>query len=334
MSKGWISLHRELQGHWLWQEKRGFSKLEAWLDILLTVNHSDQKVMIKNTLYEVKRGESIKCLDTWGKRWNWNKSKVRRFFMLLEKDGMIRTKNETKTTRLTVCKYDSYQQNGNENETQMKQSRNADETQATPNNNDNNINNDEVRNESLHNIDKLIVSYLSDERLCNAVIGNKANCLKNKEHLIKRLDNFKSSLFEQGRYSEKWSEFTKYFLNWNKKTIVYEDEILNTEKNEYKEKDFITNWHRLRSAFKMRKIKLDNLSPKDKELFNKCLYKYSKEDINNALKGLFKQENKTFTSNYIDPTHFLNNINRYLNAELSKDYELYGTDKTKPNGGL
>ena len=141
MSKGWISIHRELQEHWLWQEKREFSKLEAWFDILLTVNHSEQKVMIKNTLYEVKRGESIKCLDTWGKRWNWSKSKVRRFLELLKKDEMIRTVNETKTTRIIVCKYDSYQDNGNANETQMKRKRNASETQAAPNNNDNNSNN-------------------------------------------------------------------------------------------------------------------------------------------------------------------------------------------------
>jgi len=141
MSKGWISIHREIQEHWLWQEKRVFSKLEAWFDILLTVNHSEQKVMIKNTLYVVKRGDSIKCLETWGKRWNWNKSKVRRFLSLLKKDGMIELKNETKTTRLTVCKYDSYQDNGNANETQVKRIRNADETQMTPNNNTNNTNN-------------------------------------------------------------------------------------------------------------------------------------------------------------------------------------------------
>lgn len=141
MDKGWISINRKLQNHWLWQENRPFTKLEAWLDILLTVNHTEQKVMIKNTLYTVERGESIKCLDTWAKRWNWSKSKVRRFFILLKKDSMIVTKNEQKTTRLTVCNYDSYQDARNANETQMKRERNASETQVAPNNNDNNINN-------------------------------------------------------------------------------------------------------------------------------------------------------------------------------------------------
>lgn len=146
MNKGWISIHRELQDHWLWQEKRVFSKLEAWLDILLTVNHSEQKTMIKNRLFTVKRGESINSLDTWASRWNWNKSKVRRFLTLLESDSMVVTKSETQTTRLTVCKYDSYQDLRNANETQMKLKRNANETQTTPNNNDNNINKENKEN--------------------------------------------------------------------------------------------------------------------------------------------------------------------------------------------
>ena len=55
---------------------------------------------------------------------------------------MIVTKNEQKTTRLTVCKYDSYQEVRNADETQVKRKRNASETQVTPNKNDNNIKND------------------------------------------------------------------------------------------------------------------------------------------------------------------------------------------------
>lgn len=170
MNKGWISINRKLQDHWLWQEKRDFSKLEAWLDILLTVNHTDQKVMIKNTLYNVKRGESIKSLETWGKRWNWNKSKVRRFLKVLESDSMIVTKNESKTTRLTVCKYDSYQSIGNDNETIMKRKRNADETLATPNNNDNNINNENNENnkekkDDVFNFRKSLIDLGAKEEL-------------------------------------------------------------------------------------------------------------------------------------------------------------------------
>jgi len=119
-NKGWISLHRQFEEHWLWNEKRVFSKAEAWIDILMTTNHSQQKVVIKNALYTVKRGESLLSLKSWGLRWKWEKSKVRRFLDTLEKDEMITTKNETQTTRLIVCNYDNYQTLGNVKETVVK----------------------------------------------------------------------------------------------------------------------------------------------------------------------------------------------------------------------
>lgn len=129
---GWIKLHRSIKEHWLYTEKRKFSKFEAWNDILLTVNFSPAKTIIKGKLININRGESILSLESWGKRWNWNKSSVKRFFELLKKDGMIELKSETITTRLSVCKYDTYQQKENESETQTKRRRNADETQVKP----------------------------------------------------------------------------------------------------------------------------------------------------------------------------------------------------------
>ena len=126
---GWIKLHRSIQEHWLYTEKRKFSKFEAWNDILLTVNFTEGKTIIKGKLIQIKRGESILSLDSWAKRWGWDKSAVRRFLNTLQKDNMIELKNKTITTRLIVCKYDTYQDERNANETQMKRKRNADETQ-------------------------------------------------------------------------------------------------------------------------------------------------------------------------------------------------------------
>ena len=129
---GWIKLHRSIQEHWLYTEKRKFSKFEAWSDILLTVNFTEGKTIIKGKLIQIKRGESILSLDSWAKRWGWDKSAVRRFLNTLQKDNIIELKNETITTRLIVCKYDTYQDERNANETQMKRKRNADETHLTP----------------------------------------------------------------------------------------------------------------------------------------------------------------------------------------------------------
>jgi hypothetical protein len=129
---GWIKLHRSIKDHWLYTENRVFSKFEAWNDILLSVNFADAKQVIKGKIYNIKRGESTMSLDTWAKRWNWDKSKVRRFLTLLQSDGMIVLVSDNITTHLTVCNYASYQDERNASETPMKRKRNTDEIQTTP----------------------------------------------------------------------------------------------------------------------------------------------------------------------------------------------------------
>jgi len=129
---GWIKIHRSITNHWLYSEKRVYSKLEAWYDMLIAVNYSDSKTLIKGKLYEVKRGQSIMSLDSWAKRWSWDKSKVRRFLNTLQNDNMIELKSDTITTQLTICNYESYQGERNADETPVKRKRNAGETQTTP----------------------------------------------------------------------------------------------------------------------------------------------------------------------------------------------------------
>jgi len=124
---GWIKIHRTITHNWVWQNS---DYLKWWLDILIEVNHTPSKTLIKGTLYECLRGQKLYSLETWAKRWNTNKSKSRRFLKMLEKDNMIVFKSETQTTRITVCNYDSYQSFENDNETQMKRKRNASETQV------------------------------------------------------------------------------------------------------------------------------------------------------------------------------------------------------------
>ena len=80
---GWILLHRSIQKHSIWQ-KKPFTEKEAWIDMIMTVNHKSKKVLIKGIEYLCGRGESVKSLDKWAKQWGWHKSKVRRFFDKLE----------------------------------------------------------------------------------------------------------------------------------------------------------------------------------------------------------------------------------------------------------
>jgi hypothetical protein len=129
---GWIKIHREITDHWLYKEKRKFSRFEAWNDILLTVNYSEAQTIIKGKLYTVKKGESLLSLDSWAKRWNWDKSSVRRFLTMLQNETMINLVSDNISTRLIVCKWDIYQEERNANETQTKRKRNANDIQTTP----------------------------------------------------------------------------------------------------------------------------------------------------------------------------------------------------------
>ncbi len=132
VNSGYIQLHRQLKDHWLWKDEK---KLKWWLDILFSVNHTDNKVLIKNTLIECKRGQSVKSIRTWAKEWKVSRKAVDCFFILLESEKMIEIESISFTSRLTVCKYDSYNKSGATKEPQRSH-------EGSTNNNDKNDNNE------------------------------------------------------------------------------------------------------------------------------------------------------------------------------------------------
>jgi DNA replication protein DnaD len=115
MIKGWISLHRSIASNELWLDKP-FAKGQAWIDILLECNHKSKSVSVGTKLVLCKRGESVKSLKTWSKRWGWSIGKTRGFLKYLENNEMIRTIKDCKSTHLRVCKYDTYQNSQLKNE--------------------------------------------------------------------------------------------------------------------------------------------------------------------------------------------------------------------------
>lgn len=107
---GWISLDRAITKHWLWQNEK-FSKGQAWVDLLLGASHTGHKVLIKGALIQVARGEQIRSQVTLAKVWNWDRKTVSRFLKLLEKDAMIVTRSDHLTSYVSICNYDSFQDN-------------------------------------------------------------------------------------------------------------------------------------------------------------------------------------------------------------------------------
>lgn len=178
--KGWISLHRSIRDHWIWQDP---IKLRWWIDILMSVNHEDAKVNVGYQLFECKRGQSIMSLQSWAKRWGVSKDTVRNFFVLLAKDGMIHTENMLKTTRLTVCNYDTYQDRLHDKQTVVVRSPYDEQTLTHPNNNEEQFNNENNRSYPLQDMseDKSSdASFFSCEKL-------KVFTIQKSEHYEKRV---------------------------------------------------------------------------------------------------------------------------------------------------
>lgn len=151
--QGWISLHRKIKDHWLYKRADPFTQFEAWIDILLSANHKQRKMPIGVTLYIIEPGEQIRSMRKLSTEWKWSIGKVKRFLKMLEEDGMIKVTNDTKTTRISVCNWEAYQDTRNTLETQtehvrntngthMEHERNTNGNQTETNNNVNNANNE------------------------------------------------------------------------------------------------------------------------------------------------------------------------------------------------
>ena len=107
MNEGWVKTYRSLTDHWVWQDKP-FSKGQAWMDLLLMVNHSEKKILIDGKLENVERGQTVSSIRKLCDRWGWSNTKVKNFLKMLENDSMIHVKSDTKKTVITIVNYSVY----------------------------------------------------------------------------------------------------------------------------------------------------------------------------------------------------------------------------------
>lgn len=149
--KGWISMYRKIVDNWIYptNEKRKFTKFEAWMDILLMVNHEPKKIPFGTDVITVERGQRITSVKGLAERWKWSRTKTDNFLKTLEKEHQIEQKRTSKATFITVVNYGVYQgedvkvRGKKTSESEKKDIRKTSERhQKSTNNNENNYNND------------------------------------------------------------------------------------------------------------------------------------------------------------------------------------------------
>ena len=109
MHDGWIRLYRKLQECWVWEDKEPFDKRSAWIDLLLTANHADAKLLFNGELITVQRGQIFTSVRKLSVKWKWSVNRVYRFLKLLESDKMLQKESNKDRTLLTIVNYSVYQ---------------------------------------------------------------------------------------------------------------------------------------------------------------------------------------------------------------------------------
>jgi len=129
MNIGWIKVHRDIGEHWIFKDPW---KFRNWVDLVLMANYARSRTCFGNTIVSIERGQLVTSYDRLASRWGCNKMKVRRFLNLLQADGMIRTESIGFATRLTITKYNSYQDERHGNDTPTTSKRPRFDSTATP----------------------------------------------------------------------------------------------------------------------------------------------------------------------------------------------------------
>ena len=207
---GWIKLHRDIQEHWIYPD-REFTKYEAWIDLLMMVNHKDSKTMIGKEIVEVKRGQKITSIRKLCSRWGWSNTKVKTFLKLLEDDGMIKVKSDTKKTLITVVNYGVYQDNDMQKTTGGRQKNDGETTQKHTNKNDKELKKD-IYSVFDHWNEKGIIRHrkLTDD--IKKTINARLKDGYSLDEILKAIDNYATVLNSDFHFfSHKW--VLKDFLN-------------------------------------------------------------------------------------------------------------------------
>lgn len=135
MEYGHVKLSRKffaLDPHW--NERRTFSKAEAWIDLIQRAAWKEHKRVVDMQIIVLRRGEFLGSLRFLADAWGWGSAgKVKRFLALLEKTGRIsEQRTEQSGTVYLVINYDAYQSkptdDGTPDGTDAEQGRNSDGT--------------------------------------------------------------------------------------------------------------------------------------------------------------------------------------------------------------
>lgn len=85
-----------------------FTEREAWLWLIGEARWKRQRVRIGHELIDIERGQLVHSERHMATTWQWSKSRVHRFLLLLKNEAMVVINSDHETNRITICNYEKY----------------------------------------------------------------------------------------------------------------------------------------------------------------------------------------------------------------------------------
>jgi hypothetical protein len=215
MEQGWIKLSRKLI-EWEWFDNSNMVKLFIYL--LLKANHKENS----HQGTKIKRGQIKTGLDSLSSALNIPKQQLRTCLKNLEKTGEINTQSTNKYRIITVCKYDSYQNDQQatniQTNTQPTSNQQATNKQLTANKNDKNKKNDNNDKEIYKAFDHLKISFDEVDKL-----KTKGYSQQQIDNVLLSIENYKKNTSYKSLYltASKWLQKEEPQNKINPPKMVY-----------------------------------------------------------------------------------------------------------------
>lgn len=116
MFEGWIKLHRSILDDELYLAEK-FTKLQAWLDLLLLAEYKPKTVYVRSIRVDVGRGQVAISIRDLAERWKWGVNRVQSFLKELVNTGKIQIIKSHTINVIAICKYEVYQRSGGDTQT-------------------------------------------------------------------------------------------------------------------------------------------------------------------------------------------------------------------------
>ena len=96
-----------------WNSIEPFTARSAFIHVLLSANWKDGRIYHDGKTITIKRGQWLTSIRKLSETFHWGIRRVYRWLDMMEKFGMITSKNLKFATLLTVVNYSKYQDRGN-----------------------------------------------------------------------------------------------------------------------------------------------------------------------------------------------------------------------------